>query len=156
MEKDVKVITDMDLVKFYLFLFSRTILRMCNIVRGKKWAISHSMLIVSKGWSNHRPTMFHTATVGPKRWDPGSLSCTSLKPRYMKYVIMKYIHGMFLMEGNAQWHCGPYSYYAFDEVNLINESPAIIILKSYWRLKFISSTYGCLDTLVSGASFQNE
>ncbi len=64
-------------------------LRLSGIVRGKKWVISHLMLVLSNGWfnchrrllhtaENHGPTMFHMATVRHKRWHPCLLSRTSL------------------------------------------------------------------------------
>ena len=46
-------------------------LRLSGIVRGKKWVISHLMLVLSNGWSN-------MATVRHKRWDPCLLYRTSL------------------------------------------------------------------------------
>ena len=60
---------------------------MYGTVRDKKWVISCLMLVFSNDKSNLCPTVFHTATVRPKRWGRSLLYCTTLRLCTLKSIM---------------------------------------------------------------------
>ncbi len=66
-------VTFVDLVSLGVNLFK--VVRYSKVQKMSNFTFD---AVLSNGWSNHGPTMFHMATVRHKRWDPCLLYRTSL------------------------------------------------------------------------------